>query len=70
MGIPLLAFPTEADVISVHMFAWLQVASRFGLGVILIALVGLDRHASTVFLDENYQYTGSRIWRLATQSWV
>jgi len=53
-----------------HTFAWLQVISRFTLGVLLIALVALDQHASTVFLDQSYQYQGSRIWRLATQSWI
>ncbi|TCD69104.1 hypothetical protein EIP91_008746 [Steccherinum ochraceum] len=53
-----------------HKFALIQVFSRFILGALLIVLVALDAHASTVFLDANYEYTGSRIWRLATQSWI
>ncbi|TCD69115.1 hypothetical protein EIP91_008757 [Steccherinum ochraceum] len=53
-----------------HLYVWIQVASRFVVGILLIILVSLDKDASTVFLDKNYQYTGSRIWRFATESWI
>ncbi|KAH8078062.1 hypothetical protein BXZ70DRAFT_690236 [Cristinia sonorae] len=55
---------------SMKIYTWCQVASRFTAGILLVGLAALDEHASTITVDENYHYTGSRIWKLAAQNWV
>ena len=51
-------------------YSWLQFSSRVVVGAVLIGLVALDKHATTVSLDANYKYTGSMVWRLATENWM
>ena len=51
-------------------YEWGQTISRIVVGMILILLSALDVNASDSVLGDDLQYEGSRIWYLATHSWV
>ncbi|KAK7450606.1 hypothetical protein VKT23_012916 [Stygiomarasmius scandens] len=51
-------------------FEWGQVLSRLLMGSAIILLTSFNVHASKNILTEDFHYEGSRIWFLATHSWV
>ncbi|KAK7448525.1 hypothetical protein VKT23_013788 [Stygiomarasmius scandens] len=51
-------------------YEWGQIISRLLMGSAIITFTAIDVHASSDVLDENFRYQGSKIWYLATHSWV
>ncbi|THU82856.1 hypothetical protein K435DRAFT_440026 [Dendrothele bispora CBS 962.96] len=51
-------------------YEWGQTISRLVMGSAIIALIAIDVHASNDVLTDDFHYEGSRIWYLATHSWV
>ncbi|THU87391.1 hypothetical protein K435DRAFT_867353 [Dendrothele bispora CBS 962.96] len=49
---------------------WGQTISRLVMGSVIIAFTAIDIHASNDVLTDDFHYEGSRIWYLATHSWV
>ncbi|TCD65037.1 hypothetical protein EIP91_003316 [Steccherinum ochraceum] len=47
-----------------------QIAGKMVIGVVLISLTALGIHGGQIMLDDDYRFVGSRIWKLAIQSWL
>ena len=48
----------------------LQIMGKLLVGLILISLTALGNHKTQVELNSDYRFVGSRIWKLAIESWL
>ena len=48
----------------------LQIAGKLLVGLVLISLTALGNRGTSVELNDDYRFVGSRIWRLAIESWL